>query len=94
MTIEEMKTKKREKGYTYNMMSQLSGVPLGTIQKIFNGETKSPRYDTLMALERIFQDEEMVVAFDVCWREGLGCCYVCVGCCLAIVLEWGCAEPA
>ena len=57
MTIEEMKTKKREKGYTYNMMSQLSGVPLGTIQKIFNGETKSPRYDTLMALERIFQDE-------------------------------------
>lgn len=34
MTIEEMKEKKREHGYTYNMMSQMSGVPLGTVQKI------------------------------------------------------------
>ena len=56
MTIEEMKEKKREHGYTYNMMSQMSGVPLGTVQKIFTGETKSPRYDTLEALARIFEN--------------------------------------
>ena len=56
MTIEEMKVKKREHGYTYNMMSQMSGVPLGTIQKIFSGETTSPRYDTLAALARIFEN--------------------------------------
>lgn len=56
MTIEEMKRKKTERGYSYSMMSELSGIPLGTIQKIFSGETTHPRYDTLMALEKLFQD--------------------------------------
>lgn len=56
MTIEEMKQKKREKGYTYAIMSELSGIPLGTIQKIFNGETANPRYDTIQALEAIFKE--------------------------------------
>ncbi len=56
MTIDEMKQKKTERGYSYSMMSELSGIPLGTIQKIFSGETTHPRYDTLMALEKLFQD--------------------------------------
>lgn len=56
MTIQEMKEKKREKGYTYAQMAELSGVPLGTIQKIFSGETESPRYDTLQALEEMFTE--------------------------------------
>ena len=56
MTIEEMKDKKKEKGYSYEQMADLSGIPLGTIQKIFSGETKSPRYDTLMALEQLFTE--------------------------------------
>ena len=56
MTIQEMKEKKREKGYTYVQMAELSGVPLGTIQKIFSGETESPRYDTLQALEQLFTE--------------------------------------
>ena len=56
MTIREMKEKKREKGYTYALMAELSGVPLGTIQKIFSGETMNPRYDTLQALEKLFSD--------------------------------------
>lgn len=60
MTIQEMKKKKQEKGYSYAQMSELSGVPLGTIQKIFSGETVSPRYDTLHALEQLFA-EPMVV---------------------------------
>lgn len=55
MTIEEMKKKKRERGYTYAQISELTGVPLGTVQKIFCGETVSPRYDTLLALENLFQ---------------------------------------
>ena len=54
MTIEEMQKKKQETGYSYAMMSDLSGVPVGTIQKIFSGETTSPRYDTLRALEELF----------------------------------------
>ena len=60
MTIQEMKEKKREKGYSYALMAELSGVPLGTIQKIFSGETVSPRYDTLKALEELFQDKPVV----------------------------------
>lgn len=60
MTIQEMKRRKQERGYTYAQMAELSGVPLGTIQKIFSGETASPRYDTLQALERLFTDGSMV----------------------------------
>ena len=60
MTVEEMKKQKREKGYTYAQMAEMSGVPLGTIQKIFRGETLNPRYDTIQALEELF-DEPMVV---------------------------------
>lgn len=60
MTIEQMKKKKQEKGYTYAQMAELSGVPLGTIQKIFSGETVSPRYDTLQALEQLFAEDMMV----------------------------------
>ncbi|MDO4321737.1 MAG: Uma2 family endonuclease [Lachnospiraceae bacterium] len=56
MTIEEMKQKKKEYGYTYEKIAELSGVPLGTVQKIFCGVTESPRYDTLQALEHIFRE--------------------------------------
>lgn len=59
MTIEEMKAIKKQKGYSYAQIASLSGVPLGTVQKIFCGETKSPRYDTLMALERFFEGEKI-----------------------------------
>ena len=45
MKIEKMREKKREYGYTYAQIADLSGVPLGTVQKIFSGETQSPRYD-------------------------------------------------
>ena len=60
MTIQEMKQKKQEKGYSYAQIAELSGVPLGTVQKIFTGETVSPRYDTLQALESIFREEPLV----------------------------------
>ena len=60
MTIEEMKKRKQEKGYSYAQMAELSGVPQGTIQKIFSGETTSPRYDTLQALENLFTRPHMV----------------------------------
>ncbi len=52
MTLDEMKQIKKEKGYSYEKLSELSGVPVGTMQKIFRGETQTPRYDTLQALER------------------------------------------
>ncbi len=54
MTIEEMREKKREYGLSYEMISEVSGVPVSTIQKIFSGQTDSPRYSTLQALEKMF----------------------------------------
>ena len=57
MTIEEMKKRKREFGYTYEQISKLSNVPLGTVQKIFAGVTESPRYDTIAALSQIFEND-------------------------------------
>ncbi len=52
MTVEEMRKRKKELGYTNEMISEWSGVPLGTVQKIFSGVTGSPRYETMRALEK------------------------------------------
>lgn len=61
MTLDEMKQKKQEYGYSYAQLSKRSGVPLGTLQKIFTGETLHPRYDTLMALEAALSDRPSCV---------------------------------
>ena len=70
MTVSEMRKRKKDLGYTNEKISELSGVPLGTVQKIFAGVTDSPRYDTLQALEKIFVKEwgmlmESVTAYQV-----------------------------
>ena len=57
MTIEEMKARKTELGYTNERLSGLSGVPVGTLQKIFSGETKAPRYDTIQKLTKVLERE-------------------------------------
>ncbi|MGN0658017.1 MAG: Uma2 family endonuclease [Emergencia sp.] len=56
MNIQEMKRRKAELGYSNEQVAKLSGVPLGTVQKIFAGITRHPRYDTLQALDRFFRD--------------------------------------
>ena len=53
MTISEMLERKKELGYSYEKIAELSGVPVGTVQKVLGGITKSPRYDTLLALENV-----------------------------------------
>ena len=54
---EEFKERKNELGITTEQLSRLSGIPTGTINKILNGETKSPRYATLKALNDVlFRD--------------------------------------
>ena len=53
MTIQEMKQRKKELGYSNEQLSALSGVPLGTIMKIFGGATKAPRRATIEALEKV-----------------------------------------
>ena len=57
MTIEEMQKKKIEYGFTCEQIAERSGIPLGTIQKIFSGITRKPRYETICRLEKLFSEE-------------------------------------
>ena len=51
MTIEEMRAARERLHYTYEMLSEKSGVPLATIQKVFSGTTRRPHFKTMDALE-------------------------------------------
>lgn len=59
MTLEEMKRLKQERGFSMAQLSEYSGVPIGTLQKIFTGETSHPRYATRQALERVLTGNEL-----------------------------------
>ena len=55
-----MKERKKELGLTNEMISEKSGVPLGTVQKIFSGHTEAPRYSTLIAIEEVLKKPSMI----------------------------------
>ena len=52
MDIAELKKMLKSKNLTYAKLSELSKVPLQTIQKVFSGQTAHPRIDTMQAIER------------------------------------------
>ena len=52
MTVEEMNAKRIELGYSYRELAELSGVPVGTVQKVFGRITLRPRRETILKLER------------------------------------------
>lgn len=56
MTIEEMRKRKKQLGYSNVQLSNLTDIPLGTLNKILSGATKSPRPENLKALEQVLQD--------------------------------------
>ena len=58
MTIKEMRNIKETRGYSYAKLSEYTGIPAITIQKIFTGRTKNPRRATLDALERVLGGDE------------------------------------
>lgn len=58
MYADYLKDMKKKLGWTTEELASRSGVPTGTINKILNGETKSPRYDTMNALETAFKEEQ------------------------------------
>ena len=60
MTLDEIRQKKRQYGYTNEQMATLSGLPLSTVQKVLGGTTKSPRRQTLAALAAVFPKETPV----------------------------------
>lgn len=70
MTIQEMNERKKELGYSYEQISELSGVPLGTVQKVLGGITKSPRYDTLYALEKVLSPYQPMMVRDSAFAYG------------------------
>ena len=64
MTIEEMRQRKRELGYTNQMIAERSGIPLSTVQKVFAGATSSPRRETIEALGRALEKDKSAVYED------------------------------
>lgn len=55
MTLQEIKQRKQELGYSNETLAKKSGLPLGTVQKIMAGVTKAPRQKTLEALSGALQ---------------------------------------
>ena len=65
MTKERMLQRKRELGLTFEKLSELSGVPVSTIQNYLYGYTDSPRYDTISALENVLEEDRTFTLHDV-----------------------------
>ncbi|MBQ6036868.1 MAG: Uma2 family endonuclease [Lachnospiraceae bacterium] len=61
MTIDEMKRLKKERSLTNAMIAKMTELPQSTVQKIFSGETKHPRFETLTALENVFHSLDVRV---------------------------------
>ena len=53
MDLEKLKARKQELGYTNKKISEETGIALGTVQKIFAGVTKTPRWDKIEAIEAL-----------------------------------------
>lgn len=47
MTVEELRNLKKELGYSNRKVSEVTGVSIGTVNKVFSGATANPRIDTL-----------------------------------------------
>ena len=56
MTIEEMRERKEELMYTYEMIAEKSGLPLSTVQKVLGGVTAKPRLETMQALDMVLKN--------------------------------------
>lgn len=58
MTLADILRIKEERGYSVAKLSEYSGVPVGTLQKLLRGESKNPRKATLDAIERVLHGDE------------------------------------
>lgn len=58
MDIKDLKRLKREAGMTNAEISDLSSVPISTVNKIFSGATENPRYATLLAIEDVLRKKQ------------------------------------
>jgi toxin-antitoxin system, antitoxin component, xre family len=53
MGLEKINEYKKKLGITTDELSRLSGVPVGTLNKILSGATKDPKLETLKAIARV-----------------------------------------
>lgn len=53
MGLEKIAEYKKKLGLTTAELSEKSGVPLGTLNKILSGATKDPKLETLKAIARV-----------------------------------------
>ncbi|WP_408072044.1 Uma2 family endonuclease [Butyrivibrio sp. JL13D10] len=60
MTIDEMNQIKDSRGYSFAQLSEYTGVPVITLQRILSGSTKNPRRATLDAIEKVLKGDETV----------------------------------
>ena len=60
MDINDLKKMKKDSGMTNAKIAELSGIPLSTVNKIFSGATKNPRYATLLAIEQVLSSKEKI----------------------------------
>jgi len=55
MGVEKINLIRKEKGLTTKQLSERSGVPLGTLNKILSGTTKDPKLETLKAIVKVLE---------------------------------------
>jgi len=73
VNVDEMIIKKKEYGFSYEYISEKSGVPISTVQKVFSKTTPTPRRETLEALNNAFKEYlESVGNFCVTQMESQG----------------------
>ncbi len=53
MDLKEMKLRKKAMKLTNEELARRAGLPLSTVQKLMAGQTRSPRYETMVALEGV-----------------------------------------
>lgn len=70
--IEEMRRRKKEYGYSYEEIASRSALPLGTVQKVLGGFTRSPRRATMEALIRVLLPEKEMSPNDGGSGSGVG----------------------
>lgn len=58
MITDELKQMKQEAKLTNQQISDRSGVPLATVNRILSGQTDNPSYETVIALIKAMKPEE------------------------------------
>ena len=64
MNLEEMRRRKKELGYSNKRIAELSGVPFGTVKKIFSGATRAPREESLRNIWQVLARRSNSYSYD------------------------------